>query len=84
MKTYQEISEEVRKIIADALHCPVEQVTESSVIADLSADSIQLFELLLAFEKAYGIETSYDDVVKLHTVEDVVKYVKRVKYSDHE
>lgn len=81
MKSYAEIAGEVRSFIARALNMATEGVVEESVIADLSADSIQLFELLLAFEKEYEVETVYEDVVKLHTVRDVVEYVGRVKYG---
>lgn len=81
MKSYAEIAGEVQALIACALNISTERVLEESVIADLSADSIQLFELLLAFEKEYEVETAYDDVVKLHTVRDVVEYVGRVKYG---
>ena len=81
MKNPEEISHEVKTIISDSLSIPFEQVSELSAIADLSADSIQLFELLLAFEKFYHVETSYEDIVHLNTVHDVVQYVTKVKYA---
>lgn len=80
-KSYQDIHDEVVSIIAKTLGCSSADMHESSAIADLSADSIQLFELLLAFEEAYKVETTYDDVVRLHTVGDIVAYVARIKYA---
>ncbi len=81
MKSHEDIRQEVYDVIARALRIDSGGITEASVVADLSADSIQLFELLLAFEKHYEIETSYDDVVRLHTVDDIIKYVARIKYA---
>ncbi len=78
MKEYQDIKEEVIRLISDTLNIPSESVTETSAIADLSADSIQLFELLLAFERTYQVETSYDDIIGLRTVGDIILYIKRV------
>lgn len=76
-----QIVQEVIKLMATSLGIDESVITEESVIADLSRDSIQLFELLLAFENAYTVETSYDDVVRLYTVKDVVDYIARVVYS---
>jgi len=81
MKDYQKISDEVKTLIASSLGIPTETVFDESFLSDLSEDSIQLFELLLAFEQAYGIETTYQDVVHMHTVKDVIQYVKHIKYS---
>lgn len=54
------------------------EVTALSNISDLTSDSIKLFELLVAFESKYGIKVSYDDLVHIHTVEDIVRYLERV------
>lgn len=81
MKTRDEILIEIKGIIATSLNIPIETITEDSRIEELSVDSIQLFELLLAFEKAYTIETTYEDVVQLHTVRDIVDYAERTVYK---
>ncbi len=81
MKNYSEIAKEVIELMATSLGANASAITEESIIADLSRDSIQLFELLLAFEKAYEVETAYEDVVKMHTVRDVIEYVSRIKYG---
>lgn len=78
MKDYQDLREEVIRLISETLNISPDVITETSAIADLSADSIQLFELLLAFERTYQVETSYDDIVGLRTVGDIVLYIKRV------
>ena len=81
MKSRDEIFTEVVSVIATALNRPAEGMSEESKIAELSADSIQLFELLLAFEKHYEMETAYDDVVNLHTIGDIIDYLLRAKYA---
>jgi len=81
MKNYQQIKDEVIKIISDTLNISHMEISEKSSISDLSEDSIHLFGLLIAFEKTYGIETTYEDIVRLHSVGDIVEYVQRVKFT---
>ena len=51
MKTYEEVSTEVREFIANHLNLPAQEVTVTSHLSDLATNSIALFELLLAFEQ---------------------------------
>lgn len=81
IKSESEISDEVYIVIAQICGMPKETIRETDLIDTLSADSIQLFELLLAFEKKYGIEAVYDDVLQLETVGDITSYVTRVVYK---
>lgn len=81
MNAYSEIKDEVISLIKQSLNLHEVEVTEQSKIADLSEDSIQLFELLLTFERTYQTETAYEDIVRLHTVADIITYIERVKYS---
>ena len=81
MKSYDEIADEVKKFIAEKLQFPSHDITTQSSISDLATDSIQLFELLLAFEQRYQFQTAYDDVVGLETVDDVTRYVAKHKYQ---
>lgn len=43
---------------------------------DVSADSLDLTELIMAMEEAFKIEIADDDAQKIHRVQDVVDYVK--------
>lgn len=81
MKSYAEIKDEVVALIAQSLGMDAQTITEESGIADLSKDSIQLFELLLAFERVYDTKATYEDVVRLNTVRDIIEYVSKIKYS---
>jgi acyl carrier protein len=69
--------EKFRSIIAEQLGVDVEKVTpEASFTENLEADSLDLVELIMAFEEEYGMEISDDDAQKLKTVGEAWNYVK--------
>jgi acyl carrier protein len=64
-------------IIADQLGVEIEQVTpEASFVDDLNADSLDLVELIMAFEEEYGMEISDEDAEKIGTVNQSWEYVQ--------
>ncbi len=69
--------EKFRGIIAEQLGVEVDKVTpEAKFTDDLSADSLDLVELIMAFEEEYGMEISDDEATKLTTVGEAWNYVK--------
>lgn len=69
--------EKFRSIIAEQLGVEVDKVTpESKFTDDLSADSLDLVELIMAFEEEYGMEISDEEAQKLTTVGEAWNYVK--------
>ena len=69
--------EEMKKLIAEQLNCEESEITaETSFKDDLGADSLDLFELVMALEEEYSIEIPSDDLTDLLTVGDVVEYLK--------
>jgi acyl carrier protein len=69
--------ERMKEIIAEQLSVEEEIVTESSSFKeDLGADSLDLFELVMALEDEYSIEIPSDDLQNLLTVGDVMNYLK--------
>ena len=69
--------EQVRDIIVETLGCDAEQVTmDASLADDLGADSLDLFELVMALEDEYSVEIPAEDLQNLATVGDVMKYLK--------
>lgn len=71
------IEERVKKIIQDQLSVsPEEVVAEASFVEDLSADSLDLTELIMAMEEEFKIEINDEDAQKLLTVQDAISYVE--------
>lgn len=68
--------ENLRKIIASQLNVSEELVKpESNFKEDLNADSLDLFELIMALEDEYSVEIPAEDLEKMATVQDVVDYL---------
>ncbi len=71
------LEERVRDIIVDHLHVNADQVVpEASFIDDLSADSLDTVELIMAFEEEFGAEIPDEDAEKMKTVGSVIDYLK--------
>lgn len=70
--------EKVFEIIEEQLHVNGVKITEdSSFKDDLGADSIDLVELVMAFEDEFGIEISYEEIdQKVKTVGDAIEYLR--------
>ena len=65
--------EKMKEIIADQLGVSEDEVTlEASFKEDLDADSLDLFELVMALEEEYDVEIPSDDLAELNTVGDVI------------
>ncbi len=69
--------EKVKEIIVEQLGVNEGQVTpEASFIEDLGADSLDIVELVMAFEEHFGAEIPDEEAEKLTTVGKVVEYLK--------
>ena len=69
--------EKMKVIIAEQLSVDAESVTEaSSFKEDLGADSLDLFELVMALEDEYSVEIPAEELEKMSTVGDVMEYLK--------
>ena len=69
--------EKMKEIIADQLGVSEDEVTlEASFKEDLDADSLDLFELVMALVEEYDVEIPSDDLAELNTVGDVINYLK--------
>ena len=71
------IEDKVKDIIVEQLGVNPEQVTPTaSFIEDLGADSLDIVELVMAFEEEFLVEVPDEDAEKLQTVGDVIKYIE--------
>ena len=69
--------EKIKEMIADSLGVDAGTITEeSSFKDDLGADSLDLFELVMALEEEYDVEIPTEHLESIATVGDVVKYIE--------
>ena len=72
--------ERMKEIIAEQLSVDADSITEASSFKDdLGADSLDLFEMVMAFEEAFEVEIPSEDLEQIQTVGDVVKYLEAHK-----
>ena len=69
--------EKMKEIIAEQLNADADSITEASSFKDdLGADSLDLFELVMALEDEYSVEIPAEDLQSLLTVGEVINYLK--------
>jgi len=68
--------EKIIKIIHDQLNVDMDHITEdASFIDDLGADSIDIIELVMAFETEFGIDIPDEDFFKIDNVREMMEYI---------
>lgn len=73
-------ADRVKKIVVEHLGVEAEKVTEeSSFIDDLGADSLDIVELVMAFEEEFSVEIPDDAAEKITTVADAVAFINEHK-----
>ncbi|MCQ2564339.1 MAG: acyl carrier protein [Clostridia bacterium] len=74
------MKEKIIALVADKLGKDVASVKlESKLVEDLGADSLDVVELVMAFEDEFGVSLPDEDMVNLKTVGDIVKYIDGLK-----
>lgn len=69
--------EKIREIIVEELSVEDDEITlDTSFKEDLGADSLDLFELIMALEEEYDIEIPVEELTDLETVGDVIEFLK--------
>ena len=72
-----EIADRVKSIVVDKLGVEPEKVTEEAAfITDLGADSLDTVELIMEFEKEFGITIPDDQAEKISTVQNAIEYIE--------
>ena len=76
----EEIFEKVKAIVVEQLGVEEENVKEEATfVDDLSADSLDIVELVMQIEEEFDVEIADADAEKIVTVGDVVEYIKNNK-----
>ena len=71
------VFDKVKKIIVDQLDVEEDKVTEAaSITDDLGADSVDVVDLVMSCEEEFDIEIPDDQVEKIKTVGDIVKFIE--------
>lgn len=75
----ENINEKVKAIVAEKLGVDIEMVVDSANFqSDLGADSLDIVELVMDFEKEFGIEIPDDDAGdNIVTVADAIRYIEK-------
>jgi acyl carrier protein len=69
--------EKVISIVSEQLSVPKEEISrQSKFVDDLKADSLDVVELVMAFEDAFGISIPDDDYEKIQTVGNAIDYIE--------
>ncbi|KAF2958970.1 acyl carrier protein [Thermotoga sp. Ku-13t] len=75
-----EVFEKVATILSDKLGIKKDQINEeSNIVKDLGADSLDLVDLVMAFEEEFGVKIADDQLQKISTVKEVVDYIVKAK-----
>ena len=69
--------DKIKSIISEVLSIDADGITEETTfVDDLGADSLDLFELVMALEDEYNIEIPAEELTELATVGDVIEYLR--------
>ena len=72
-----DVEKKVQEIICEQLSVEESEVTpEASFVESLNADSLDIVELIMAFEEEFNIDIPDEEAEKLRTVSDAIKYIK--------
>ena len=66
----------VMEIIAEQLGISASELEEDTILADLGADSLDLFQIISALEEEFEIEFDNEEAENLKTVGDAIEYIK--------
>ena len=74
----EELFKKVAEIISEKLNVPIEDIDEDShLIEDLGADSLDAFDLVMAFEDEFGVKIEDEEVEKILTVRNIVDLLSK-------
>ena len=72
--------EKVKEIVAESLNVEESTLSETtSFKEDLGADSLDLFEMVMAFEEAFNVEIPSEDLESIKTIKDVKEYIEKLQ-----
>ena len=74
------MEDKIISLIAEKLGKKKSDITlKTNLIEDLGADSLDVVELIMAFEDEFGVSLPDEDVSKMKTVKDIIDYINKIK-----
>ena len=74
------MEEKIVELISEKLSKKKEQIALTSrLVEDLGADSLDVVELIMAFEDEFGVSLPDEDIASMKTVGDIVNYINKLK-----
>ncbi len=74
------MEKQIINLVAEKLGKKVEDVKPTSrLVEDLGADSLDVVELIMAFEDEFGVSLPDEDIANMKTIEDIVKFINGMK-----
>ena len=74
------MEEKIVELISEKLSKKKEQIALTSrLVEDLGADSLDVVELIMAFEDEFGVSFPDEDIASMKTVGDIVNYINKLK-----
>ena len=68
--------DKVKEMLSNQLNIDIDKINEDSrIVEDLMADSLDMIEMLMAFEEEFGLSIPDDKASELKTVGDIVKFI---------
>lgn len=74
-----DISKRVIELIAEQLHKPVSEITPSSKLEELGADSLDRVEMIMKLEDEFQVEIKDEEAERFVTVDDLIAYITHNK-----
>lgn len=75
----EDSQKKVISIIAEKLSIPTENITQESTFKDLGADSLDIVEIIMAFEENFGIEIKDEDAEKIKSVGEAISLIQKFR-----
>jgi len=73
-----DIFDKVKALVVEQLGVEESKVTMDATFEDLEADSLDVVELIMALEEAFGVDIPDEDAEKVRTVGDIVSYIESI------
>lgn len=67
----------IRSLISEQLDIDEEKITSETTFEDIEADSLDVVELVMALEEEFDLEIADEEVEKIKTVGDIVRYIEK-------